>query len=203
LPSHRLKLTCDASRRPSPSPLVSRGGWIDARLVVVFSLHATKKLLDRVKQPAMPPVVEPTTALGNWYGTALFWKPQVALLVNERTLFPVLMPLSPAGTLIARFPNALQQTLKAHGTRADFIEAELAAMADGRYAKTASRSVIGIMNEFSYLAAVYRDHRELTDLLALSLLLSETPCGPLYKRHGSPDRELDAAVAEWSKAVTR
>lgn len=31
--------------------------------------------------------------------TALFWKPQVALLVNEPTLLPVLMPLAPAATL--------------------------------------------------------------------------------------------------------
>ncbi len=25
------------------------------------------------------------TVLGNWYATELFWKPQVALLVNENT----------------------------------------------------------------------------------------------------------------------
>ena len=38
-------------------------GRIDARMVAVFSLHATMKLLDRVKQPIMPPVSEPTTVL--------------------------------------------------------------------------------------------------------------------------------------------
>ena len=32
------------------------------------------------------------------------------------------------------------------------------------------------------------------DLLSLSLRLAETPCGPLYKRHISPDRELAAIV---------
>jgi hypothetical protein len=31
--------------------------------------------------------------LGSWYATVLLWKPQVALLVNEKTLLPVLMPL--------------------------------------------------------------------------------------------------------------
>ena len=54
----------------------------------MFSIHATKKLLDRVKQPVMPPVPEPTTAL-----------------------LPVLMPLAPAATLMARFPEALRVTL--------------------------------------------------------------------------------------------
>ncbi|MCA1737004.1 MAG: hypothetical protein LC739_13170 [Actinobacteria bacterium] len=166
----------------------------------MFSLHATKKLLDRVREPMMPSVSEPTTALGNWYGTVLFWRPQLALLVNERTLYPVLMPLAPAATIIPRFPDALHPSLEAGGVAAGFIEAEIAAMVDGRYSKTANRSVIGIMNEFSFLAKVYRDHRGLTDLVALGLLLAETPCGPLYRRHGSPDRELEAVVAAWSVA---
>jgi hypothetical protein len=54
------------------------------------------------------------------------------------------------------------------------------------------------MNEFRYLAEVYRDHRGVDDLVALAVALSGTPCGPLYKRHVSPDRELDALVAGWS-----
>ena len=62
----------------------------------MYSLHCTKKLLDRIKPPIVAPVAAPTTALGNWYATALFWKPQLALLVNQRTLLPVLMPLAPA-----------------------------------------------------------------------------------------------------------
>lgn len=45
----------------------------------MHSILATKKLLDRVKQPVMPPVSEPTTSLGNWYATAVFWQPQVAV----------------------------------------------------------------------------------------------------------------------------
>jgi hypothetical protein len=39
--------------------------------------------------------------LGSWYATVLLWKPQVALLVNEKTLLPVLMPLAPAKDLLA------------------------------------------------------------------------------------------------------
>jgi hypothetical protein len=111
-----------------------------------------------------------------------------------------MMPLAPATTLMARFPDALQQSLDAGGFAAGFIEAEIAGMIDIQYAKTANRSVIGIMNEFSYLAKGYRDHRGLTDLVTIGLLLSETPCGPLYQSHGSPNRELDAAVAAWSAA---
>jgi len=165
----------------------------------MFTVHATKKLLDRVKQPVMPPVSEPTTALGNWYATALFWRPQAALLVNERTLLPVLMPLAPAATLMARFPDSLRQMLEACGMARGFVDSEVAAMADGQYAKTASRSVLGIMNEFTRLAGFRRIHWGVTDLETLALELSETPCGPLYDRHITPDRELDALAAVWSE----
>jgi hypothetical protein len=168
--------------------------------VAVFTIHATKKLLDRVPQPVTPDVSEPTTVLGNWYATALFWKPQVCLLVNERTLLPVLMPLAPAATLMVRFPESLRRTLWAQGTPAVFIEIESAAMVEGRYAKTANRSVVGIMNEFSYLAEAHRAHRGNSDLVALAVKLSKTPCSPLYTRHTSPDRELTALVTAWSEA---
>lgn len=161
-----------------------------------FTIHATKKLLDRVKQPIGEPVA-PATALGNWYANALFWKPQVALLVNERTLLPVFMPLAPAATLARRFPDELRRVLDAHGTDPRFVDHEIRSMGDGRYAKTASRSLLGVMNEFAFLASVHReDHGAEEDLVTLSVRLAETPMSPLYKRHISPDRELNALVAE-------
>jgi hypothetical protein len=49
------------------------------------------------------------------------------------------------------------------------------------------------MNEFTYLADAWR--QEEPDLLALAVRLAATLCGPLYKRHISPDRELAALVA--------
>ena len=161
----------------------------------MFTIHATRKLLDRVKQPVTDPAVAPTTALGNWYATALFWQPQVALLVNETTLIPVLMPLAPASTLIHRFPEALGTTLRAHGIDQAFIDRELAAMSEGRYAKTASRSVVGVMNEWAYFSNAYRGDRRADDLVTLALEVSQVPCGPLRNRHGSADRELQATIA--------
>jgi hypothetical protein len=162
----------------------------------MFVLHATKKLLDRVGRPD-DAIAAPTTRLGNWYATALFWKPQVALFVNEHTLLPVFMPLAPASTLLRRFPPALATILGAHGVDASFIDDELAAMADHRLAKTANRSVVGIMNDFCFLADARRAGRGIDDLISLSLSLARTPCGPLAKRHGFPDRELHALVASW------
>ena len=117
-------------------------------------MRATKKLLDRIGPPNLDEGEQSTTVMGQWYATAMFWKPQVALFVNEPTLLPVLMPLAPAATLLARFPQQLAAVLAAHGTPDAVIDEEQRQMRDRRLAKTANRSVIGIMNEFTFLAEV-------------------------------------------------
>jgi hypothetical protein len=121
----------------------------------------------------------------------------VALLVNEKTLLPVLMPLAPATDLAVRFPAHLAAVLAAHGMPQQFIAHELALMNEVQYAKTSNRSVVGIMNQFTYLADGYCEYMEMKDLLALSMKLSETPCSPLYKSATSPDRELQRLAASW------
>lgn len=167
-----------------------------------FTIHCTKKLLDRVKLPVSAVPAAPKTYLGNWYATALFWKPQVALLVNERTLLPVLMPLSPAAELAQRFPEYLASVLFAHGAPHALVEHELNAMLDFQYAKTANRSLVGMLNQFTYLAEGYRDYNQTSDLRSLSMKLSETPCSPLYKKAISPDRELRRLIeSEWTITV--
>jgi hypothetical protein len=67
-------------------------------------------------------------------------------------------------------------------------------MRDHRLGKTANRSVVGIMSEFTYLAEANRADTPAPDLRGLAMRLATTPCGPLYSKHVSPDRELDALV---------
>jgi len=160
-------------------------------------VHRTKKFLDRVRGPMAEPGDESTTALGNWYAIVLFWKPQVALFVNEATLLPVLMPLAPTVTLLDRLPSALTKVLEGHEIRRSFIDHEFTSMAEYRLAKTKSRSLLGSMNECAFLAEVHRGRGDTDELTALSLRLADTPCGPLYKRHVSPDRELTAFVTHY------
>ena len=91
----------------------------DGRVLIV---RATKKLLDRIGPPNLGEGEQSTTWMGQWYATAMFWKPQVALFVNEPTLLPVLLPLAPAATLLARFPRQLAAVPAAHGTPGEVIE---------------------------------------------------------------------------------
>ena len=166
-----------------------------------YTLHCTKKLMDRIKAPGTSMDSVPTNLLGNWYATALFWKPQVALLVNEHTLLPVLMPLAPVSTLAERFPAYLTEVLIALDVEADFITAQVATMGEVQFAKTSNRSVLGIVNQFSYLVEGYREYVENSKLLELSLKLAHVPCSPLYKRETFPDRELHHWIKEnWQSA---
>jgi len=69
-------------------------------------------------------------------------------------------------------------------------------MGQVRLAKTSNRSVVGIMNEFIFLAEACTDRGANPDLHGLSIRLAETPCRPLYKRQVSADRELAAVLSQ-------
>jgi hypothetical protein len=162
----------------------------------VFVVHGTRRFLDRVRQLTASRDDRSTTVLGSWYATVLFCKPQVALFVSETTLLPVLVALAPAASVIERFSTSLEDVLGQHGLSRAFIEAEVAQMTEHRLATTRNRSVVGVMNEFARLGAAYRHPTGVLDVGALSVRLSETPCGPLYSRHVSPDREVAALAAQ-------
>jgi hypothetical protein len=108
-------------------------------------LHGTQKLRGRMTTIPAHRSETSTTALGDWYATAVFWRPQVCPFVNEATLLPVLIHLAPAATLAERFADVLSEVLAAHGALGAFIDAERAEMAQVRLAKTSNRSVVGIM----------------------------------------------------------
>ena len=89
-----------------------------------------------------------TTSLGDWFATALFWPPQVALLVNQRTLLPLFVELAPTATLLDRVPDAIEAILSRHGGDDVFLATERHGMRDVRIGPTNDRSVVGVMNEF-------------------------------------------------------
>jgi hypothetical protein len=122
----------------------------------VLVVRATRRLLQRLGPPTLREGERSTTLLGEWYATALFWKPQLVLLVNEATLLPVLMPLAPARTAPARIGQRIAAVLAAHRTPAVIIDDEVQQMRDCRIGTTANRSVVGVMTEFTRLAEVYR-----------------------------------------------
>lgn len=157
-------------------------------------IRGTKKFLDRVGRPLSEPPPS-TTVLGDWYANVLFWRPQAALFVNERTLLPILVPLAPAATVITRLRATAELVFGLHGLAGSFIAHEFEAMETAVLAKTANRSVVGMLNEFGHLAATWRPSAG--NLLDQSLRLATVPCGPLYKTHVDPRGAVAAAADEW------
>lgn len=156
-------------------------------------VRCTKKFLDRVGPP-QPGEHAADGVLGDWYANALFWRPQAALFVNEQSLVPVLLPLAPAATVLDRFPAAFARVAAAIGVDRATLDAELATMQTHTLAKTASRQILGVMNDFAHLAEHHRRQHDDVDLLDLSLWLASVPCSPLYKNHVSPDRALQVLL---------
>ena len=118
----------------------------------VMTVRATRKLLDRIG-PASPDLEQATTLLGKWYATALAWRPrQIALMVSERTLLPVLPPFASASTPMARFPAHLGAVLAAHGVPSLVIQYELDQMRRWQLARASDRSRLGSLNELALTA---------------------------------------------------
>lgn len=162
-------------------------------------IRGTKKLRDRVKGVPARQGDESTTALGDWFANALFWRPQVALLVNSRTLLPVFMELAPSATLLERAPAAIEAVLRRHGVDDGFLSVESEAMREVRIGPTNDRAVLGVMNELAFQGE-WLWKEGLRDLEALSLRMASLIVGRLSE--GSPDRQLAADVGRGESRAT-
>jgi len=139
-------------------------------------IYCTQKLLKRIKQPvALPSQQASTGRLGDWYATAIFWKPQVALFMSTTTLLPVFVPLAPANTVHMRLAQSLLPLLEEMNTPAHVIQEELAALSQLTICKTQNRSLLGSQNELVFHADVSMAHHPYFSLTQLSLWLGEMP----------------------------
>jgi hypothetical protein len=160
----------------------------------VFALRCTAKLLKRVHAPLPTPTPVPTTRLGDWYATLLFTRPQLVLAVSARTLLSVLVPARDIGTLPARLRAAVADMLMAIGVSQPAVLAELHAMEEVAYARTASRQILGSLNDFAWMCGAYLGDRSLPDV---ALHLADAPCSPV--RMDSPRRVTAALFAGTSR----
>jgi hypothetical protein len=159
---------------------------------IMFTLRCTKKLLTRMKvRPDLRPPPS-TTKLGDWYADVLnLGRERLVLCVSELTLLPVVVPAIGAGVdLNAKLARGLRETLEALGAPKAAIEAEENQLLEVTVAKTASRVVLGSMNDFQFMVRHIRHQLPNASLLDLGLELARTPCSPI-----GYDRPQDAALA--------
>lgn len=160
----------------------------------MFVLRCTQKLLDRLHATPDPAPAPSDTVLGDWYAHLIrVGRLQVVLAVSERSLLPVVVPAREGRTLVPRLREAVVPMLAAVGVPQDDATAEHAAMQPCLIAKTASRRVIGSLNDLAFM--LQAGPLDLSDetLHAQSLWLARTPMKLID--YGSPDRVTVAAFA--------
>jgi hypothetical protein len=147
----------------------------------VITIRATRRLLDALKVRPTKALPEPTTKLGNWYATVLRLKVGDFLIcVSERTLLPVALPISALPNLASELSKALAAVLTGLGIGRDLIEQERFAMAQVSFSTTASRQVVGFMNEFAFMMSVRLEEERRVSMTELSLWLAGTPCQRVF-----------------------
>ena len=77
---------------------------------------------------------------------------------------------------------ALDDVLTAYEVGRAFIDHELGEVVPQVLAKSNSRSVLGSMNDFIFMAEPGQEHGRDEDLLSLSVRLAHTPCAAIGHR---------------------
>jgi len=118
-------------------------------------LHCTQKLL---KELGNPPLQSPdnlhSTGLGNWYANLLrIDRRKCILFTNEKTLYSFLIPRVKKENLkniVDEFLFYLNMNLQAEGFSIEVINRVLQEYTDIGFAKTASKKILGSMNQLAF-----------------------------------------------------
>ncbi len=101
------------------------------------------------------------------------------MCVSEKSLLPTFVRSQSLANLLPEFREAVVAVLRQLGVPEVALRAERQHLVNIEIGPTASRSVLGSMNDFAFLGRSYVEARGGTDLVALALDLAEAPCGPL------------------------
>ncbi|MCD4674235.1 MAG: hypothetical protein K8R77_16345 [Anaerolineaceae bacterium] len=122
----------------------------------MITLRCTKKLRDFLGTTPTEPLLPTTSTLGDWYANLIpTYAGDLILIVNEKTLLAVAIPVWEAENLLPLFRMRVYNLLRLIGIKARVASKEMGHYYQVQFAKTASRSVLGSMNECSY-AILYR-----------------------------------------------
>ena len=144
----------------------------------MITIRVTAKVAKRLKVPLDPSPQASTGSLGDWYVNYLIIRRQHLLLaVSEQTLLPVVMPARDLALFPMRLSHDLEALLGSLRIPEEKTRAETSEMNRWCFAKTASRQVLGSMNDFAHMLEAFMDDG--APLLKQALRLGQSPCSPL------------------------
>jgi hypothetical protein len=161
----------------------------------MITLRCTKKLRNFLGITPVDRPDPPSAVLGNWYANLI---PTAAgdliIFVNERTLLTVAIPEWESDRLLELFRLRVANLLAMIGLPEYIIDREIGHFDQVQFGKTASRSVLGSMNDFAWHYQSLAEEAKSKADLSLSyaeLRLSDMPCSPIdYRSPAEFAREL-------------
>lgn len=155
----------------------------------LITIRCTRKLLKYLGTEPIENPKPPTGILGDWYANLI---PTVAgaliIFVNERSLLTVAVPDWEAENLIPVFGVRVVNLFAMIGVSAEVALRELRHYDSVQFSKTASRSILGSMNDFAWHYQIMAEEGQGKRRLSLSdaeFKLSQMPCSPLGYRYPS------------------
>ncbi|GMV90701.1 MAG: hypothetical protein AMXMBFR82_04790 [Candidatus Hydrogenedentota bacterium] len=144
-------------------------------------LHATGKLARKLRVPELVPLASDSRPHLVWYGNVFTAaRAQYILTTNAASLYSVLMPgrgITSPCEYLRQFLPKLQEHLQDDGF-GHLYERHIAPYAGGIViAKTASRSVLGSMNDMMRSSKLQFARREISPW-TMTKYINETPFGP-------------------------
>jgi hypothetical protein len=147
----------------------------------MMTIRCTRELLQRLRAEVRREPRCPTNRLGDCYAKLVSTKRgTLALCVSEGSLLPALVEATTdAGAFVFAFREAFRAVLQAIGADPRWVQREARQSEEIALGITASRHVLGSLNDLAFLArATIEDHPHI-DLVALAVELADTPCSPL------------------------
>ena len=136
-------------------------------------LRCTQRLLraSGIKPAEEPPT--PAAPLGEWYANIVslpFRGRSLVVFVHGGTLLSVVAPGRVLGTTVPVFQRRLPNLLQRLGLPQTWVDAHAAALSEVCFARTASRSVLGSMNDIALQIWVHAESVRSFDQLDLNRL---------------------------------
>ena len=162
----------------------------------MVALRCTQRLLRRLRTDLAAPVPVARNALGDWYATVItFNRTAYVIAISERSLLSLVLVGAPFSTLVARFPAALTELLHALDTPAGQVATELAATSPLVIAATASRRVLGCLNQYAFELSIHLRDEPHTSLLRRELWLSENISSAIH--YSAPREVAQELLSGW------
>jgi len=121
----------------------------------MLTFRCTERVIQRFRLLIVRQVPSSTGRLGDWYANLLHVGPaRFVLCQSARSLLPIILPAR-TSAFPGQFGLALGTVLRSLGIREALIAQELESLKDVAFARTASRQILGAMNDFADMARRY------------------------------------------------